>query len=518
MTLKFRLKSFLRNDIFSKNVVGEISNDKIIFTWSENDIEINETYNVQDFIGAKEDIKNADVVDAYFYLINEKTSCRERLFIKMQAESLDQKIELIKMFKSLIKIKQSPHMPKNTLVVSKNKYTVFVIINPFGGTQMARNQWETEVKTIFDEADIIYTVYETKCKLDATRVVNKLKIDKFDCIVVMGGDGMLSEVLNGILTRPDKERALKMPICHIPSGTCNAVASSICFQANEPFPPRDVFVKQAALMCVNPSYIPLRLSVVETKENGNIPMFLSATWGIIADIDIGSERFRWAGMLRLHIESYLRIFQLPSVANYEAIISYIPVEGYDRKKFKIRHVPSERHLLGDDHFDYEEVKEWKFIESNNEEKNKECLDDFFKKDNKLNIPSIDETIPIDNKWVTYSEKVTTVSVIKLSHLGSDIPFLPCAKIDEDILYLCICKWEGMKNRFEMGFFLDDICRSNHLKYPFFDIIPVKAARVEPIFRGNLGHFAVDGEPLKPGQIFQVRTLSKTATLVTKKKV
>lgn len=221
-------------------------------------------------------------------------------------------------------------------------------------------------------------------------------------------------------------------------------------------------------------------------------------------------------MLRLHIESYLRIFQLPSVASYEAIISYIPVEGYDRKKLKLRHIPSERHLFGDIHFDYDEIEEWKFAENGNDEKNKLSLDNFFKNDNKLNVPSINEVIPIDNKWVTYSEKVTTVSIVKLSHLGSDIPFLPCAKIDEDVLYLCICKWEGMKNRFEMGFFLDDICRSDHLKYPFFDIIPVKAVRVEPIFRGNLGHFAVDGEPLNPGQTFQVRTLSKTATLVTKK--
>uniref|UniRef100_A0A0K0FM94 DAGKc domain-containing protein n=1 Tax=Strongyloides venezuelensis TaxID=75913 RepID=A0A0K0FM94_STRVS len=501
MTLKFRLKSTLQNDIFTKNVYGEINGNKITFSWTDKNDKMYETYNAKDFVGIKEDTKNKDVLDVYFYVINKGTSCRERVFIKIQIENMNKKDEILKGFRNLIKLKKSPHMPRDTLIDKENKYTVYVIINPFGGTQIARQQWETEVKTIFDEAGIIYTVYETKCKLDATRIVNKLKIDKYDCIVVLGGDGMLSEVFYGLLTRPDKERALKVPICHIPSGTCNAVAASICFQANEPFPPRDVFVRQLALMSVNPSYIPLRLSVVETKENGSIPMFLSATWGIIADIDIGSERFRWAGMLRLHIESYLRVFQLPSVANYEAIISYIPVEGYDRKKIKIRH--------------FEEIEEWKFSGHDNDENKVESLEDFFKKDNKLGIPLINDPIPINKRWVTYSEKVTTVSVIKLSHLGSDIPFLPCAKIDEDVLYLCICKWEGMKNRFEMGFFLDDICRGNHLKYPFFEIIPVRAVRVEPIFKGNLGHFAVDGEPLNPGQTFQVRTLSKTATLVTR---
>uniref|UniRef100_A0A0N4ZSP5 DAGKc domain-containing protein n=1 Tax=Parastrongyloides trichosuri TaxID=131310 RepID=A0A0N4ZSP5_PARTI len=513
MVLAFQLKSLLHNDKFHTGVCGEISHNKLIFSYYENSIQKKETFNIKDLIGVKEDEKNGDVLDCYFYVINEKTSSRDRVLLKLQSDSSFQKNELFTSLRDLIKRKIPPHRPREVDLKPGERYAIYVIINPFGGTQIARQQWETEVKPIFDEANVTYTIYETKCKLDATRVTNKLKIDKFDCIAVMGGDGMLNEVLNGILTRPDKERALKVPICHIPSGTCNAVASSVCFQANEPFPPRDVFVKQLSLMCVNPSYIPLRLSVVETKENGNIPMFLSATWGIIADIDIGSERFRWAGMLRLHIESYIRIFQLPSVANYEAVISYIPVEGYDRKKLKIRHISADRNLFDKDHFKYNKVEDWVFTEENKCEN--ETLEEFFKKNNELKVPPINEPIPLGNKWVTYSEKVTTVSVIKLSHLGSDLPFLPCAKIDEDIIYVCICKWEGMKNRFEMGFFLDDMCRGDHLKYSFFDVIPVRAVRVEPIFKGNLGHFAVDGESLNSGQTFQVRTLPKTATLVTR---
>uniref|UniRef100_A0A1I7X1D5 DAGKc domain-containing protein n=1 Tax=Heterorhabditis bacteriophora TaxID=37862 RepID=A0A1I7X1D5_HETBA len=37
------------------------------------------------------------------------------------------------------------------------------------------------------------------------------------------------QVLCGLLLRKDRERSLKIPICHIPGGTSNALAASICF-------------------------------------------------------------------------------------------------------------------------------------------------------------------------------------------------------------------------------------------------------------------------------------------------
>uniref|UniRef100_A0A0M3HIA3 Uncharacterized protein n=1 Tax=Ascaris lumbricoides TaxID=6252 RepID=A0A0M3HIA3_ASCLU len=60
-------------------------------------------------------------------------------------------------------------------------------------------------------------------------------------------------------------------------------------------------------MVARPRYLPLRICHVQTERDGDKAMFLSATWGLVADIDIGSERFRWAGMVRLHIEAFIRI-------------------------------------------------------------------------------------------------------------------------------------------------------------------------------------------------------------------
>ncbi|KHJ83133.1 hypothetical protein OESDEN_17170 [Oesophagostomum dentatum] len=48
------------------------------------------------------------------------------------------------------------------------------------------------------------------------------------------------------------------------------------------------------------------------------------------------------------------------------------------------------------------------------------------------------------------------------------------------------------------------------------IIPVKAARIEPITKG--GYFAIDGEPCKSGSSFQVVPNKYCATVIGRKEV
>ena len=56
-----------------------------------------------------------------------------------------------------------------------------------------------------------------------------MDIDQYDAILVNSGDGLVTEVIYGLLLRKDKERALKVPICHIPGGTSNALAAAVLF-------------------------------------------------------------------------------------------------------------------------------------------------------------------------------------------------------------------------------------------------------------------------------------------------
>lgn len=64
----------------------------------------------------------------------------------------------------------------------------------------------------------------------ALEIAQNLVLDKYDAVAVVSGDGLILEVISGFLMRQDRDRALKMPLAHIPGGTGNGLASSICFQ------------------------------------------------------------------------------------------------------------------------------------------------------------------------------------------------------------------------------------------------------------------------------------------------
>jgi diacylglycerol kinase family enzyme len=62
------------------------------------------------------------------------------------------------------------------------------------------------------------------------QLARELDVSKYDALLVVSGDGLICEVLNGFLERSDYKLALKMPIGHIPGGTSNGLAGAICYQ------------------------------------------------------------------------------------------------------------------------------------------------------------------------------------------------------------------------------------------------------------------------------------------------
>uniref|UniRef100_A0A1I8EBX0 DAGKc domain-containing protein n=1 Tax=Wuchereria bancrofti TaxID=6293 RepID=A0A1I8EBX0_WUCBA len=219
---------------------------------------------------------------------------------------------------------RAPHLITDII---RPRRHILVIVNPFSGQKRGLKLWETHVEPILQIANIDYDIVKTIYRKHAVEIAKNLILDNYDAVASISGDGLILEVISGFLMRNDRERALKMPLAHIPGGTSNGLAASICFQCNEPFSPRGIFCTEMAIMLARPRYLPLRINHVQTEHDGSKAMFMSLTWGLIADIDIGSERFRWAGMARLHMEAFLRVANLPHVARYKGRISYLPVLG-----------------------------------------------------------------------------------------------------------------------------------------------------------------------------------------------
>uniref|UniRef100_A0A914HKP6 DAGKc domain-containing protein n=1 Tax=Globodera rostochiensis TaxID=31243 RepID=A0A914HKP6_GLORO len=397
----------------------------------------------------------------------------------------------------------APHNP-----IAVHSHHVLVLLNPFSGQRRALDLWKAEVEPLWREAGISYEFKLTEGPDHAVRLASELDLDRISVLALGGGDGVMSEAINGLFLRSDRHRALRLPLLHLPMGTGNSLAASLAFMANEPFPPRGTFCRQMALMALRPCYRRLRLYHAEFSRKRTKIMFLSLSWGLLADIDLGSERFRFLGLIRLHVEAFLRIAQLPSVARYRARLSYLPVSAGEARlelERKLRFgVEKPRKMYGDGHFKGGEV------EGMEGQDDGDGVEEFAF--NEAEMPTLEEPIP--SNWISIEGEFCFVLLSTLSHLGSDIPILPSARPQDPVLYLSFVRWKNLRSRVHMANILLNINSSAHLDDPAFEIIPVMACRIQPA-PGMGGFVALDGEPIQneKGQAFQVVTTRWNATVV-----
>ncbi|XP_077243292.1 sphingosine kinase 1-like [Tasmannia lanceolata] len=194
------------------------------------------------------------------------------------------------------------------------------ILNPFGGKKCALNIFHKEVKPLLVAADIQYTLQETQFQLHAKEIAHSLDLSKYDGIVCVSGDGILVEVVNGLLQRDDWVAAIKMPIGVVPAGTGNGMVKSLLDSVDDPCSASN------AIFAVIRGH--KRLLDVATVLQGETKFFsvLMLTWGFVADVDIESERYRWLGSARIEFYSILRILNL---RKYHGHVSFVPAPGYE---------------------------------------------------------------------------------------------------------------------------------------------------------------------------------------------
>ncbi len=97
--------------------------------------------------------------------------------------------------------------------------SVLLIANPVSGKGMVK----THIFDVLEELDkggLSACVHLTRGRGDATRIAREYGA-MYDTVVVMGGDGTLSEVAAGLITLPKEQRP---QIGYIPLGTTNDVA------------------------------------------------------------------------------------------------------------------------------------------------------------------------------------------------------------------------------------------------------------------------------------------------------
>ena len=63
---------------------------------------------------------------------------------------------------------------------------------------------------------------ETESALHGTQLMKTLPLGKYEAIVSVSGDGLLHELLNGLLDRPDWPRAIATPMAIVRAGPTRA--------------------------------------------------------------------------------------------------------------------------------------------------------------------------------------------------------------------------------------------------------------------------------------------------------
>lgn len=202
---------------------------------------------------------------------------------------------------------------------------LLILLNPKSGSGKGREQFQKQVAPLLRQAEADYDLQITTHPQYAMEFVRSRKdlLDRYAGIVVASGDGLFYEVLNGLMERMDWRRACReLSLGIIPCGSGNGLAKSIAHHCNEPYDPKPIL--HATLVCVAGRATPMDVVRVELSHRDKhfvMYSFLSIGWGLIADIDIESERLRSIGAQRFTLWAIKRLITLRT---YRGRLHYLP--------------------------------------------------------------------------------------------------------------------------------------------------------------------------------------------------
>ena len=174
---------------------------------------------------------------------------------------------------------------------------LMVVVNPFSGGRRGRQVWTDVVEPVFQQAGVSVELVETTHAGHAVEIVRTrlAALPGLDGIVGIGGDGILSEIVQGLIKhRFDPERVNlglgegdRYPaVGIIPAGTGNGFAASHLFAAGEDCTP---LCAALALARARRAWTDLALVTQQQVVYGSC---LSWGWGLVSDTDIEADDLR----------------------------------------------------------------------------------------------------------------------------------------------------------------------------------------------------------------------------------
>ncbi|KAF5921056.1 hypothetical protein HPG69_010860 [Diceros bicornis minor] len=330
---------------------------------------------------------------------------------------------------------------------------VLVLLNPRSGKGKALELFRNHVQPMLAQADVFFTLVHTERRNHARELVRAEQLGRWDALVVMSGDGLMHEVVNGLMERPDWETAIRKPLCSLPAGSGNAVAASVNHYAGfEQVTDEDLLTNCTLLLCRR-LLAPMNLLSLQTASGLRLFSVLSLAWGFIADVDLESEKFRCLGELRFTLGTFLR---LAALRVYRGQLAYLPVERVVSK------MPTSPAL---DRQDQQGPVD-------------------------AHLVPLEEPVP--SYWTVVPEQdFVLVLVLLHSHLGSEMFAAPMGRCAASTMHLFYVR-AGVSRAMLLRLFLA-MQKGRHMECdcPYLVYVPVVAFRLEP--KDGKGVITVDGE-------------------------
>ncbi|XVE93000.1 hypothetical protein REPUB_Repub01dG0152300 [Reevesia pubescens] len=212
--------------------------------------------------------------------------------------------------------------PPELVFRCKNPPKMLVILNPRSGRGRSSKVFHGIVEPIFKLAGFKLEVVKTTSAGHAKRLASTVDINTCpDGIICVGGDGIINEVLNGLLSRDNQKEGISIPIGIIPAGSDNSLVWTV-LGVRDPV--------SAAISIVKGGLTATDVFAVEWIETGVIHFGMTVSYyGFVSDVLELSEKYQKRfGPLRYFVAGFLKFLCLPKY-NYE--VEYLPAAKEDRE-------------------------------------------------------------------------------------------------------------------------------------------------------------------------------------------
>ncbi|KAJ0815948.1 putative sphingosine kinase [Helianthus annuus] len=200
-------------------------------------------------------------------------------------------------------------------IKSKSPPRMLVILNPRSGRGRSSKVFHNLVEPIFKLAGFKLEVVKTNSAGHARNLA--FNVDFSTCpdgIICVGGDGIVNEVLNGLLCRDNQKEAISIPIGIIPAGSDNSLVWTV-LGVRDPV--------SAALAIVKGGLTATDVFAVEWIQTGVIHFGTTVSYfGFVSDVLELSEKYQKRfGPLRYFVAGVLKFLCLPK---YSYELEYLP--------------------------------------------------------------------------------------------------------------------------------------------------------------------------------------------------